>query len=108
MATPSTSKSDLPKVLYSKADAVQVTKEPDPTSKVVQELKRGQRVRILEMRGRRYQVKLANEKTGWVSKLRLTEHKPSKKPQGLAELSKLKSKAPPTVIESRTGGSARG
>ena len=64
MATPSTTKPDLPKILYSKTDAVKVTKEPDPTSKVVEELKRGQRVKILEMRGRRYRVKVTNEKNG--------------------------------------------
>lgn len=102
------SKQDLPKILYSKSDTVKVTKEKDPTSEVMQVLNRGETVTVIESIGSRYRVKLANGKTGWVSKLRLSDRQPSEKPKGLSDLAKLKDKESPTVIESRSGGSIRG
>ena len=102
------SKQDLPSVLYSKSDTVKVTKEKDPTSEVVQVLNRGEAATVIEKIGSRYRVKLAKGKTGWVSKLRLSDRQPSEKPQGLSDLAKCKDKESPTVIESRSGGSIRG
>lgn len=101
-------KKDLPSILYAKTNSIEVTKEKDPTSDVVQTLNRADVVRVIERSGSRYQVKLPKGKTGWVSKLRLSEQKPSAKPKGLADLAKIKTKHPPTVKESKSGGSIRG
>ena len=108
MESSSELKQDLPNVLYSKSDTVKVTKEKDPTSEVVQVLNRGEAVKVVEKSGSRYRVKLTKGKTGWVSKLKLSERQPSEEPKGLADLAKLKDKESPTVIESRSGGSIRG
>ena len=108
MESSSELKQDLPNVLYSKSDTVKVTKEKDPPSEVVQVLNRGEAVKVVEKSGSRYRVKLTKGKTGWVSKLRLSDRQPSEEPKGLADLAKLKDKESPTVIESRSGGSIRG
>jgi len=102
------SKQGLPKVLYAKPDSVKVTKEKDPTSEVVQVLNRGEAVTVIEKIGSRYRVKLAKGRTGWVSKLRLSERQSSEKLKGLSDLAKLKDNESPTVIESRSVGSIRG
>ena len=102
------SKQELPKFLCSKSDTVKVTKEKDPTSEVLQGLNRGGTVTVIEKIGSRYRVKLAKGKTGWVSKLRLSDRQPSEQLKGLPDLAKLKDKESPTVTESRSGGSIRG
>ena len=102
------SKPDLPNVLYAKSNSLNLTKEKDPTSEVVQVINRGEAVTIIEKSGSRYRVKPAKGKIGWVSKLRLSDRQPSAEPKGLDDLAKLKAKKPPKVIESRSGGSIRG
>jgi uncharacterized protein YgiM (DUF1202 family) len=92
--------------LYAKQDDVKVTAEKSPTSAVVATLALGDAVTVLAEDGRLTKVKVANGKTGWVFKFRLTEEKPSS--GGGLGLSGLTGKKTIAAREARAGGSIRG
>ena len=102
------SRKNLPKYLYAKTDSVKATKDKDPTSAVVQRLKRGDRVHVLDQSGSRYLVKWTTGQTGWVSKIRLSGQQPPDELKGLTDMAKLNGQTSPTVKESMSGGSIRG
>ncbi len=91
--------------LYAKQDNVKVTAEKSPTSAVITTLSVGDEVSVLAEEGRLAKVKVANGKTGWVFKFRLSTDKPSTRSgSGLSGLTGRKLAA----RESRAGGSIRG
>ncbi len=91
--------------LYAKQDNVKVTAEKSPTSAVITTLSVGDEVSVLAEEGRLAKVKVANGKTGWVFKFRLSTDKPSTRSgSGLSGITGRKLAA----RESRAGGSIRG
>ena len=92
--------------LYAKQDDVKVTAEKSPTSDVIATLALGDAVTVLSEEGRLAKVKVANGKTGWVFKFRLSEEKPAA--QSSSGLSGLTGKRTFAARESRAGGSIRG
>jgi uncharacterized protein YgiM (DUF1202 family) len=92
--------------LYAKQDEVKVTEEKSPTSAVIATLALGDAVSVLTEEGRLAKVKVANGKTGWVFKFRLSEEKPSS--GGGLGLSGLTGRKTIAARESRAGGSIRG
>jgi len=94
--------------MYAKRGGTKVTLAPSPTSKVVGTLNVGDRVQVLKKDGRKYQVKLANGRTGWVFKFKLTASKPAGKSRGRSGLSALTGRSAISAREARAGGSIRG
>lgn len=93
--------------MYAKDDGVKVTEEKSPMSRVVETLRLGDRVRVLEKRGRHYKVRGPSGKTGWVFKFKLSETE-VRGGGGGDVLSALTGQSRIAAREARTGGSIRG
>lgn len=93
--------------MYAKQDRVKVTEDKSPMSRVVETLRLGDRVRVLEKSGRHYKVRGPSGKSGWVFKFRLSDTEIRSGGGGDA-LSALTGESRIAAREARTGGSIRG
>lgn len=92
--------------MYAAKDEVKVTAEQSPISKVVEVLRLGDQVRVVEKSGRHYKIRTASGKTGWVFKFKLSD-----KEVGGGDgdaLSALTGETRIAAREARTSGSIRG
>lgn len=97
----------LGETMYVKKGEVKVTADKSPMSPVVETLRLGDRVRVLEKSGRHYKVRAPSGKTGWVFKFKLSETEISGGSGG-DSLSALTGESRIAAREARTGGSIRG
>jgi hypothetical protein len=88
----------------SKAD-VKVTADKSPMSPVVETLRLGDPVQVLEKSGNHYKVRVPSGKTGWVFKFKLSDQKVG---GGGDALSALTGETRIAAREASTGGSIRG
>lgn len=89
----------------SKAD-VKVTADKSPLSPVVDTLRLGDQVQVLEKSGNHYKVRVPSGKTGWVFKFKLSDQKVGG--GGGDALSALTGETRVAAREASTGGSIRG
>ena len=92
--------------MYINKDGVNVTEEQSPMSRVVETLRTGDQVRVVEKGVRHYKIRTASGKTGWVFKFKLSD-----KEVGGGDgdaLSSLTGETRVAAREARTGGSIRG
>lgn len=93
--------------MYVSKDEVKVTEEKSPMSPVVDTLRLGDQVRVLEKIDRHYKIRTQSGKTGWVFKFKLTDQKVGGGGGG-DMLSGLTGETRIAAREARTGGSIRG
>lgn len=91
--------------MYVSKDEVKVTEEKSPMSPVVDTLRLGDQVRVLEKSDRHYKIRTQSGKTGWVFKFKLSDQKVG---GGGDLLSGLTGETRIAAREARTGGSIRG
>jgi len=88
--------------MYVSKDEVKVTEEKSPMSHVVDTLRLGDQVRVLEKSDRHYKIRAQSGKTGWVFKFKLGGG------GGEDMLSGLTGETRIAAREASTGGSIRG
>ena len=93
--------------MYINKDGVKVTQEESPMSRVVETLRLGDQVRIVEKSARHYKIRTASGKTGWVFKFKLSEKEVVGGGGGDA-LSALTGESRVAAREAGTAGSIRG
>ncbi len=91
--------------MYINKDGVKVTEEQSPMSRVVETLRTGDQVRVVEKGVRHYKIRTASGKTGWVFKFKLSDKEVG---GGGDALSSLTGETRVAAREARTGGSIRG
>ncbi len=92
--------------MYISRDEVKLTEEKSPTSKVVETLRRGTQVRVIEKSDRHFKVQAPSGKTGWVFKFTLSDQKAGGGGGNL--LSAVTGDTRIAAREAGTGGSIRG
>lgn len=93
--------------MYASKDEVKVTEEKSPMSAVVETLRLGDQVRVLEKSDRHYKIQARSGKTGWVFKFKLSDQKVGSGSGGDI-LSGLTGETRIAAREASTGGSIRG
>jgi hypothetical protein len=93
--------------MYVSKDEVKVTEEKSPMSRVVDTLRLGDQVRVLEKSDRHYKIRAQSGKTGWVFKFKLSDQKVGGGGGG-DMLSGLTGETRIAAREASTGGSIRG
>jgi len=93
--------------MYVSKDTVKVTEEKSPMSAVVETLRLGDQVRVLEKSDRHYKIQARSGKTGWVFKFKLSDQKVEGESGGDI-LSGLTGETRIAAREARSGGSIRG
>jgi len=93
--------------MYVSKDGVNVTEEKSPMSAVVESLRLGDQVRVLEKSDRHYKIQARSGKTGWVFKFKLSDQKVGGGGGGDI-LSGLTGETRIAAREASTGGSIRG
>lgn len=96
----------LAQTMYISRDEVKMTEEKSPTSKVVETLRRGTQVRVIEKSDRHFKVQAPSGKTGWVFKFTLSNQTASGGSSDL--LSVVTGNTRIAAREAGTGGSIRG
>lgn len=96
----------LAQTMYISRDEVKMTEEKSPTSKVVETLRRGTQVRVVEKSDRHFKVQAPSGKTGWVFKFTLSDQKAGGGGGDL--LSVVTGNTRIAAREAGTGGSIRG
>ncbi|MCP9447981.1 MAG: SH3 domain-containing protein [Nitrospira sp.] len=96
----------LAQTMYISRDEVKMTEEKSPTSKVVETLRRGTQVRVIEKSDRHFKVQTPSGKTGWVFKFTLSNQKAGGGGSDL--LSVVTGDTRIAAREAGTGGSIRG
>ncbi len=92
--------------MYVSRDEVKVTEEKSPTSKVVETLRRGTQVQVIEKSDRHVKIQAPSGKTGWVFKFTLSDQKVGGGGGNL--LSVVTGDTRIAAREAGTGGSIRG
>ncbi|MCP9452722.1 MAG: SH3 domain-containing protein [Nitrospira sp.] len=92
--------------MYVSREEVKLTEEKSPTSKVVETLRRGAQVRVIEKSDRHFKVQAPSGKTGWVFKFTLSDQKVSGGSGDL--LSAVTGDTRIAAREASSGGSIRG
>jgi uncharacterized protein YgiM (DUF1202 family) len=93
--------------MYVSRDEVKLTEEKSPTSKVVETLRRGAQVRVIEKSDRHFKVQAPSGKTGWVFKFTLSDQQVGGGSGGNL-LSAVTGDTRIAAREAGTGGSIRG
>lgn len=93
--------------MYVSKDEVKVTNDKSPMSAVVETLRLGDQVQVLEKSGRHYKIQARSGKTGWVFKFKLSDQKVGGGGGGDL-LSGLTGETRIAAREASTGGSIRG
>lgn len=93
--------------MYIGKDEVKVTEDKSPMSRVVDTLRLGDQVRVLEKSDRHYKIQAPSGKTGWVFKFKLSDKKVGGG-EGGDLLSGLTGENLIAAREASTGGSIRG
>lgn len=97
----------LAQTMYISKDDVKVTEDKSPMSRVVETLRLGDQVRVLEKSDRHYKIRGPSGKIGWVFKFKLSDQKVGGGDGGDL-LSGLTGETRIAAREASTGGSIRG
>ncbi len=98
----------MAQTMYARKDKVKVTEQKSPMSRVVETLRLGDQVSVLEKSGRHLKVRVPSGKTGWVFKFKLSDQQIGGGGGGGDALSALTGESRVAAREAGTGGSIRG
>lgn len=94
--------------VYIKKHKTKIMEAPSPKSKIIAVVSAGISLKIIDKKGKFFNVKLPGGKKGWVFKFKVTQKKPPKEKKGDDLFALLSDGRKISADEASTGGSIRG